>query len=131
MNFEELNQLKVKHESLREKQKRLKIQILSYFTELGSTVIQHDEVDDPMGGAPTLWELPSVNVGDFGDEILPFAVIGSKPIKSWIEFQLLEQGEGSAATTIDSSSDQITIEVLMSILEAYRYWNDHVQQEKE
>ena len=32
-----------------------------------------------------------------------------------------------AETTITSGYDQITVGVLTDVLEAYRYWNDHLQ----
>ena len=127
LNLEELQTLKNKYDDLFEQQRAFKEQIISYLKNLGSVSMQHDEVDNPKEGAPCLIELPTVNY-EHGYEIHSFAIVGSKLVDNWLEFQLVAQGEVIAETTIDDSDFVVTIEVLMEILEAYRYWSDHLQQ---
>ena len=127
LNLEELQTLKNKYDDFFEQQRAFKEQIISYLKNLGSVSMQHDDSDDSEEAAPCLFELPTVNY-EHGYEILSFAIVGSKPVDNWLEFQLVAQGEVIAETTIADSDFVVTIDVLMEILEAYRYWSDHLQQ---
>ena len=133
MNLEQLKVLKSSYDQLWEQESALKKQIISFLSEMGSVHLQYDP-DGEIEGAPTLGELPIINVDDYWSyEVIPFAIVGSKPMGTgenvWIEFQLVAYGEypEDTKTTTDHGDDKITLDVLMALLEAYRYyWNDFI-----
>ena len=59
MNSEELKKKK-KYDAIYEKERELKEEIILYLKNIGSVFMQHDEVEEPMEGAPILSELSTV-----------------------------------------------------------------------
>ena len=52
MNLEELKVLTKKYDAFYKKERKLKEEIILYLKNMGSVLMQHEEVEDPKEGAP-------------------------------------------------------------------------------